>query len=328
MRLSWPIWTGAAVVGLAAVGAFLRRTGPVATLTIADPRAHWASGAFAEMVPPIRLPTSFDGEDHITVWVRIPDGSPVRAERDGDRWTLVYPPGTVADRVEMREPVDIDGEHAWRVSDVRGTRLGDNGTEYFHVLRAVARDNPRLAGFEWTRDDPAGAHMAIDRLEDLLRKGLLRDVDESKRTPMLARLRRLNDCASCHEHDRGERSSRSEGGPHRSTDRAGFYAMLSVLGDAAPLETHRPRDTNVDDPFVEVSCGADTASLVNTRGGARYTCPGDRVPVARLNVAKAIEAGQPHAAAVCRSRRYLYDHMDVAARAAFAPSFTACGIRE
>jgi hypothetical protein len=318
---------GAALMGIAAVATIVGRRNHAVPLSIADPQMHWAGGGFVEMVPPIRLPTSLGGYDHITVWLRVPDGRPVRVEHDGERLTLVYPPGTVADRVEMREPSHIDGAHAWRVTDVRGTRLDDDGRERFHVLQAAARDGLSLAGFEWRRDDPSGVRAANAGLEELLRRGRLRDVDERKRAQAIDRLLRLNDCQPCHEHDRSERTRYTEGGPRRATDRAGFYVILSVLADAAPLENHRPREANVDDPFVTVSCGEDEASLVTTDTGPRYTCPDDRVPFARMDVARALAAGQPHAGAVCSSRRYLHEHMDDEARAAFAPSFAECGIR-
>ena len=102
----------------------------------------------------------------------------------------------------------------------------------------------------------------------------------------------------------------ADGGPRRATDDAGFYGVLGVLADAAPLEDHRPRDRNADDPFVAIARPGD--------GG---------VPRAALDLPRALAAGAPHAAAVCRSRRYLFDHMDPDARAAFAPAFSECGIR-
>jgi hypothetical protein len=308
---------------LAALGAPRK---PAVPLTIADPVTYWTDGRFAEMVPPIRLPTSPDGNDHITVWLRIPDGQRVRVERTGERSSLVYPPGTVADRVEMREPASVDGQHVWHVTDVRGTRLGEDGRERFHSLQPAAPNSAGLEGFEWRRDDADGERIATEGLADIV-GGRLRDANATRRARIVDRMRSLNHCQPCHEHDRPERTRISEGTPRRPTDSAGFYVILSTLSDSAPLESHRPRELNADDSFVTVRCGSSAASLVNTGRGQEYRCEDDQVPVARLDLSRALSAVDPHALAVCRSRRYLYEHMDEAARTAFAPAFVGCGIR-
>ena len=328
MRTLWLVAIGGAIVGAVAVAirwipaaSIGQRRHAPAPVEIADPATHWTADGFAEMVPPIRLPTSTNGHDHITVWLRVPDGAGIRVEHDGDRLTLVYPPGTVADRVEMREPADADDEHAWRVVDVRGTRLGD-GDEYFHTLQPISRGARSLAGFEWVRSDPSAERAATDSLEGLWRGGLLRDARPEWQSREVDRLRRLNRCEECHEHERPERTRRTEGGPRRATDRAGFYVPFSVLRDDAPLEEHRPRDLNADDPFVVVSCGDQAASRV----GEAFRCADDDVPVGHFDLGRALAAGDRHAVAVCRSRRYLHDHMDHQARAAFASAFTSCGL--
>ncbi len=160
-----------------------------------------------------------------------------------------------------------------------------------------------------------------------MRHGRLSAQSEAQRAPVLDRLARLNRCAPCHDHDRAERTLTTEGGPRRATDRAGFYLMMSVLTDRAPLETHRPRELNVGDPFVTVECDGAPARLESDGGPAAWACADERVPVARYDLARALAAGQPHAAAVCRSRRYLFEHMDDAARLAFAPAFAACAVQ-
>ncbi|HSR98453.1 MAG TPA: hypothetical protein VLM79_15450, partial [Kofleriaceae bacterium] len=94
----------------------------VERIEIDDPVAHWIDGGFAEMVPAIRLPTTPSGNDRITNWLRIPDGERigVRGLKDG-RIVPTYPGGTIADRIELREPVTgPEGIHAWNVIDVRG----------------------------------------------------------------------------------------------------------------------------------------------------------------------------------------------------------------
>lgn len=291
-----------------AVLAACSRSPAIERIAIDDPAAHWIDGGFAEMVPAIRLPTTLDGKARITSWLRVPEGGRlgVRRRRDG-RTVLTYPDGTVADRVELRESATApDGDHAWNVIDVRGTRL-DGDAEQFHCLQPT--DDGSLAGFAWARGDGAAERTAADRLVDLVAaRPPGRETDA--RAARLERLRRLTHCEPCHIHGRRERTQISEGGPHRATDGAGFYSMFAVLGDEAPLEDHRPRDLNADDPFM---------TLTRADRGA--------VPRARLDFARALASGRDHERAVCRSRRYLFDHMDDDAREAFAHAFSECGIR-
>lgn len=278
------------------------------SIEIDDPKAHWAGGGFAEMVPPIRRPTSADKTDLITVWLRVPAGGRIGVRSIGDgRPTLVYPPGTESDRVELHEPVDAT-EHAWEVMDVRGTRLEAAGRERFHCLQPTGRDKA-LAGFEWRRDDDSAERAAADGLAKIAAVGSLAELEPEDRLPLLARLRRLNHCQPCHEHDRPECRHVGAPGPRRATDGAGFYSTLAVLSDSAPIERHRPHDLNAEDPFVSIERAGD-----------------DAAPVARLDFARALASGRPHEQAVCRSRKYLFDHMDDAARQAFAKAFAECGI--
>jgi hypothetical protein len=290
-------------------------TGPLEQVAIAEPAAHWAGGGFAEMVPAIRPPTSLAGDDRITVWLRIPDGATLGVRRLADGRAVVrYPPGAVADRVELREPVAWpDDQHAWRVIDVRGTQLdrgeAGDGAEQFHCLIPGGHSGA-LTGFAWPRGDAGAERAATEGLVALARAAdAAGDAAASTDLPDLARLRRLAHCEACHDHDRPEHTGLAGAGPRRATDAAGFYAILAVLADTAPLETHRPRDPNGDDPFVTV---------------ARL---GGGVPRATLDLRRALAAGAPHALAVCRSRRYLFDHMDAEARRAFAQAFSECDIR-
>jgi len=261
-----------------------QRAPAVSRVEIPNPRSYWER-EFVEMVPPIRLPTSLSGDDHITVWLRIPPGRQVSVAPDG---AITYPAGTIADRVELDEPPS-DGIHRWQVKDVRGTRLEKDG-EWFHCL---GPSGVKVSGFEWRRDDEAAERTATD--------GLARTVWSGR----LDRLRRLNHCQECHQHDQPAIVNRSDGGPRRATDSAGWYVILSVLSDSAPLSTHRPRDLNGDDPFIAIDSGS---------------------PVARIDMARAIASGDTHALAVCRSRRYLHEHMDGRARAAFIRVFAECGL--
>ena len=279
-----------AAIVIAATAACSSTPPSLEPVTIDDPRAHWALGGFVEMVPEIRLPTSRDGMDTITVWLRVPEDRriDVRALADG-RVVPVYPAGTIADRVELVEPADGAGEHLWRVSDVRGTELDGDG-EVFHCLRP---DGDRLAGFAWRRGDARAEQLGADRL-----------------FAGAPRLRQLARCESCHDHDRREHLALAEPGPRRATDDAGFYGVLSVLADTAPLEDHRPRDLEAGDPYVAITRSPST------------------IGIAHADVARAVAADRPHEQAVCRSRRYLYEHMTEAAREAFAKQFADCAIHE
>lgn len=290
------------------------RPSPLQRIEIADPRAYWVDGGFAEMVPALRPPTSLDGRDRITTWLRVPDGEAIGVRRlDDGRAVVRYPRGTIADRVELRESVlSPDDQHAWDVLDVRGTRLDGDGAEQFHCLQPAGRGG-ELAGFAWPRNDADAERAAADGLVALARRRLA-DADDPAPQPAqtlrLARLRQLTRCEPCHDHGRRERTRIADGGPRRATDDAGFYSILGVLSDSGPLENHRPRELNTDDPFVSVS---------RPGGGA--------VPRAELDLPRALASGRSHERAVCRSRRYLFDHMDGEARRAFAQAFAECGIR-
>src|SRR5207248_1269837 len=64
--------------------------------------SYWKTAGFVEMVPPMRLPTVKSTEDAIQVWVKVPDDGKISVEwlEGQQRFTLKFPPGTVADRVE------------------------------------------------------------------------------------------------------------------------------------------------------------------------------------------------------------------------------------
>jgi hypothetical protein len=160
MTRAW--WLACAIAGCS-------RPSPLEPIAIADPAAHWPGGGFVEMVPAIRPPTSLAGDDRITTWLRIPDGGAIGVRRlDDGRAVVRYPPGTIADRVELREPVSApDDDHAWRVIDVRGTARRRR-PRAFHCLQptGAATRSPGSPGCAATRapsaarDGPAGARAA------------------------------------------------------------------------------------------------------------------------------------------------------------------------
>src|SRR5215470_10477039 len=166
-------------------------------IRIADGDQHWRANGFVEMVTPLAPPTSGDGGDRITVWLKLPDGEAIARGP-----SLRYAPGTVADRVEYL---------AGAIADVRGTRFVADGGELFHVLR---RDGDALAGWEWRRGDAELEQRATERVAALVSP------------PARDRVRRFNECASCHQHDRPPAERADAPGPRRATDSSGLYQML------------------------------------------------------------------------------------------------------
>jgi hypothetical protein len=268
-------------------------------IRIEDPDQHWHANGFVEMVTPLEPPTTPDGRDRITVWLKLPEGEAIASGP-----SLRYAAGTVADRVEYTGS---------EVTDVRGTRFVAGGIELFHVLR---RDGSALSGHEWRRGDTRLERRAADL------------VASRADPPARERLRRNNDCASCHQHDRPPAVRADTAGPRRATDSSGLYQMLAVLSDLAPIDHHRPRELNVDSPYLHVDCPDGSAAQLHDdgRGVRRYVCADNGVPLGHVDIARARREGEPRALAVCQSRRYLMQHMTRDAREAFAPAFAACGL--
>jgi hypothetical protein len=288
---------------------------------IEDPGTYWSREGFVEMVPPILLPSQ-DGRERITVRLRIPDGAMLRVAP-----LLAYPPGTIADRVELR-----NGDDPGSVVDVRGTTFEASGVEVFHVLRRL--DGVGLSGVAWRRDDAPGGLAATDRMLELLAEK--RGIAPGSPDPFLRNFERQNDCAFCHEHGKPERRTRAAGprtgldepAPNRGTDLGGLYTVATVLKDSAPLETHRALDMNVGSPYVDVRCQDGTAARIDDERRKRhFRCDDGSVPLATFDMKAALADADAHAAAVCASRGYLLSHMDGEGRATFAAAFEECGLR-
>jgi hypothetical protein len=300
------------------------------------PATHWRAHGFVEMVPPVRLPSDRAGRDAIRVWLKVGEGKITAKTLVDGRVVLAYPPGTVADRVESMGDAVIDV----RGTTLRGTTLrgamatgeASAGEELFHVYVAESEAPSALVGWEWRRGDFAAEASAT--------AALLAQLDRTKRTlrgeppptaqqhaNSLRSYERNNNCGGCHAH---EKPPVARGDTvHRATDAAGFFVPQSVLADVLPLERHRPWDVNVGDPYLAISCPTGSTPQLLERGDARQlTCASFEIPVARLDVRRALAAGDERTVAMCRSRRYLFDHMDEKARAAFADAFEACGINE
>jgi hypothetical protein len=293
-------------------------------IDIADPRGYWRDNGFVELTPAIRVSTAPGWRT--VVYLRIPAGGVIttRMLDDQRRPTLKLPPGSASDRVSLT----ADEAGQWTVDDVRGTRWGPDGREYFHVYRpAGIEPGAPLTGWEWPRDDPHRANAANSLLTQFVRDtpqpltGLLPSWGE------VARFRALNQCQQCHIPDKPEARYDRAGLPSWATDASGLYVPLAVLTDRAPLSTTSMfSDPNAGDPFVSARCGDKPASEHMGRRSRWFSCPDDGMPMGVLDVAAARAAGDPHALGLCAARRYLYERMDAAGRKAFAAAFAACGI--
>ena len=288
--------------------------------------SYWRQSGFVEMVPPVRLPTDKSIDEFIMVWLRIPPGRKVTVQwlAAQKRYTLEFPPGTVADRIDggvhaKQAMFTVDG-----IADVRGATIAADGTTWWHVYEPVPGESSRwLRGYSWVRTGPAGDSLAGDSLIELYYPGM-----PAKAKTEMAEFRRLNQCGACHQVDRPiPMTAAQDGFSLPETDEDGFFQPITVLSDTMTLVNSRPWDLNADDPYITVRCGKDRAELT-TRGDSyrRYVCPDHAVPVGTLDMSAALEHKDPHAFGVCAARKYLYEHMTAESRKAFAAAFAECSI--
>jgi hypothetical protein len=288
--------------------------------------SYWQQSGFVEMVPPVRLPTDKSIDEFIMVWLRIPAGKAVAVQwlAGQKRYTLRFPPGTVADRID-------GGEHAQQamftvdgIADVRGAKVAADGTTWWHVYEPVPGESSTwLRGYSWVRTGPAEDSVAGDSLLELYYPGA-----PVRAKAEMATFFRLNQCTACHQANRPIPTTATDSGfSFPETDADGFYQPITVLSDTMTLVNIRPWDLNADDPYITVRCGRDTAKLTTEGDSYRlYICPGHVAPLGTLHMSAALKHGDPHALKVCAARRYLYEHMTAEGRRAFAPAFAECSI--
>jgi hypothetical protein len=310
-------------VSASALGAQSIRIHPV---QVANKLNYWRNAGFVDMVGPVRLPTDKHTGDHIAVWLRIPREKKVAVEwlPGQKRYTIKFPPGTVADRVESARNEHDAMIVIHGISDVRGARIGADGRTWFHDYEPVPNEPIKwLKGFEWLRANPAGDNLATDRLIRLFYPGA-----PAKAEQEMAEFRRLNQCGACHQLNRPVPvTSGQDGLSIAETDADGFYQPITVLADTMTLVNIRPWDSNAGDPYITVWCGRNRAQLT-TRDHSyrRFTCADHGAPTGKLDIVRALRHGDRHALEVCAARKYLYEHMSADGRNAFAHEFAECSI--
>jgi len=282
---------------------------------------YWENAAFAEMVPPVRLPSDKDHLESIRVWLRIPENQKISVSwiESQSRYSLVYPPGTVADRVDSsRDQVGTPEG----VDDVRGARIDERGDTIFHDFQQVPGESrDLLMGYEWKRDGDQADKQAADALVKLFFPP-----GNNWDPSVIRHFRQLNKCSACHEPDAPSPTTTAP--PFRfESDSRGFFQPMTVLQNSMTVRDHRDWDLNADDPFVTVWCGDQQTSAVTEGDSRKYECPGGVAPVGKLDITSALKEHDPHAQQVCSSRAYLYQHMDGKAQDAFESAFADCEIQ-
>jgi hypothetical protein len=290
-------------------------------IVIRDPLDRWRREGFVEMAPTIRVSIATGGGAETRVFLRLPEGA--RVTTGGARGPgLLFPPGTESDRVSY---VLAPGGQARWIDDVRGTRWGDDGTEYFHVyLPRDEREGSPLVGVEWRRDDPEQERQATDWLVDWVRTHRSPTDGDTMSEAQAARFRRLNHCQWCHVADKPEATSATDRLPPWPTDGRGLYSPLAVLSPHAVLSnTPSFDDPNARDPFVKTRCPDGATHLEGRPGYHWFSCPSG-VPHGERDLLAAMQAADDYAGRTCQARRYLVSHMDDPARALYAPTLQPC----
>jgi len=291
---------------------------------IREPAEHWEREGWVELVPAVRLPTTPDGDDRIRVLAKLPEHGRIRVQwvAEQERHSLRLPAGAAIDRVESWSYREPSGKERETVVDVRGLRMTTAGPRY-HVLRpASGAPQAPLLGWSWPAGDDVVHDEATARLEQFLRGRPAPVNRPALAEDQIAAVVADNDCGSCHVADRPADPNRSRI-PRRPTDSDGNFAMLMVLERETPVSTSRPVDLNHRDPFVSLHCD-EGVRLVSVSPMPR--CRDGATPIAVRDVAAGLAAGDEYTLRLCKSRRYLWDHMDGPAREAFAAAFRECGL--
>jgi hypothetical protein len=304
-------------------------TGRARRIEIDDPLGFWGDQGYSVLVPAVRMSIPPGGRAGTAIFFKIPGGDPILSKTHPSQVvpaSFVFPTGTSADRVAYVMLEDEAGDPVIRVLDVRGTRIGSDGTQYFRVLRPGGPElDAPMIGYEWPRDDERARDEATYRLLDEL-KDVKQPIVESTPSPQsLARLALLNHCEICHLPDKGPSAPDSHL-PAWPTDGSGFYIPLAVLMDHAPLSTQPGlHDPNAEDPYIETSCGSAPAAVDGAPNNKFFSCPDEeRLPMGRRDIRRGMEELDAYTMLVCGSRAFLLERMETGARDAFTPLMDEC----
>jgi hypothetical protein len=277
---------------------------PAHTHWLPSGSSHW--DGWLELVPAIQTPQFEPREDHTVVYAKFPQGSLITLANINDRRSLRVPAGSVLDRVER---FTIHGRDV--ILDVRGTTFAPAG-EIFHAYRPYDASARVLFGIAWPRADEPPDVLANAMHSAMLDGMGVVGVSTARRAHAADRFMRLLRCAGCHHYQQPERLGTPDGWPRRITDASGLYSLLSTLSDTSLLETYRPRDPNLTNPFVTLTCADGTS------------CSTSNVRRATLQIRTALAQGNVHARAVCAARRALLPWLGADVRSAYANELTEC----
>jgi hypothetical protein len=284
----------------------------------------WQRNGFSDIEGLLELPTNSAKNDHIHVWLKIPESQKLSViTLPSGRFSLVYPPGSQADRVESTDDF---------IDDVRGARVDENGNTLFHDYQPLdSRDKtptPKgalptdtlLYGYEWKRTDDNLDKLAGAQLSKLY---FFPGVSWSPEVELA--FQKLNHCGGCHTPNIEPNPSANPRDDYESDSR-GFFQIMTALEDRIIVRDHRGWDLNADNPNVTVRCG-DKVVRATTRENFRgYECNKGVSAVGELDIKKGLAAHDRHTLKLCQSRKYLFDHMDDLARNAFTKQFEDCDI--
>ncbi len=288
-------------------------------LEIDHPQTYFRRSGFVLMTPPIALPGRKSGRSKTEIWLKLPQAPALDVKfAENGQFLLKFPQGTHLARVESERRK----AGKWWVADVRATRLDEAG-EWFQVYRPSSLDvDAPLWGTEWLRGDVKAQEAADNWVAELA--GSLQST-EPRRTSASQKARANNNCGGCHQYNRPDADRVHQFGPvHRGTDVSGFFVPSTVLRDSAPLEDYAPRELNLDRPFVSVSCPEGELTVHGEEPTRQAKCSGGAPPRAIFDLSSALRASDPTARAVCESRRYLLEHMDLEVRSRFQAQWESC----
>jgi hypothetical protein len=309
----------AVVLAAATAGCGDRPPAGVRDVEIVDPMTFHVREGFVRMEPPVHLPTSAPAIDQVEIWLRLPPTGTIELSEMGDEpGRLVFPPGTIADRVEF-----FDTGAQRRIVDIRGTTIRAQGQDFHAYRPAGSQPSSKLIGVQWSRDDAALQAPATQRFLDRIGAAPpIRDVPQPARGRVLESVRAKNDCNACHAEGRPDNTTLGEHGlVNRGTDGSGLFSPATVLLDEGLLETYGVDDRSTSDPALSLSCGERAATPEEI--GARR-CAGAQVMRGRVDWARLYDTDGARAERICGSRRTLWDRMSTAARARYPAALEPC----